>query len=142
MLHLRYYAAFIFSNCILSISFVIVIDSYCETTWLIVSWIIQISWLIILRTPSWKKPFWFLKFQVNPTSKNVSFRSSEHHPPPSPTRKLPVLRHRAYSMTLRFRRSFVTDKKDRWANISLFRSQQINEQQNQIDIINQLSKNF
>ena len=40
-----------------------------------------------------------------------------------------------------FGRSFVTDKKDQWAMFSLFRSPQINKQQNQIDFINQFTKN-
>ena len=48
----------------------------------------------------------------------------------------------AYCMTLRFRRSFVADKKDRRANFSLIRSLQTNKQQNQIDFINQLTKSF
>ena len=38
--------------------------------------------------------------------------------------------------------SFVTDKKDRWAYFSLFRSLQINKQQNQIDFIKQAANNF
>ena len=41
-----------------------------------------------------------------------------------------------------FGRTFVTDKKDRLAKFSLFRSLQINKQQNQIDFINLFTKKF
>ena len=41
-----------------------------------------------------------------------------------------------------FRRSFITDKKDRSEKFSLSRSLQINKQQNQIDFLNQFTKNF
>ena len=41
-----------------------------------------------------------------------------------------------------FRRSFVTDKKDRSEKFSLFQSLQINKQQNQIDFLNKFTKNF
>ena len=41
-----------------------------------------------------------------------------------------------------FRDSFVKNKKDRWEKFSLFRSLEINKQQNQIDLINQFTINF
>ena len=41
-----------------------------------------------------------------------------------------------------FRRSFLTDKKDRWEKFSLSRSLQIDKQQNQIYFINQFTKNY
>ena len=41
-----------------------------------------------------------------------------------------------------FRRSFVTDKKDRSEKFSLFQSLQINKQQNQINFLNKFTKNF
>ena len=41
-----------------------------------------------------------------------------------------------------FRDSFVKNKKDQWEKFSLFRSLEINKQQNQIDLINQFTINF
>ena len=41
-----------------------------------------------------------------------------------------------------FRRSFVTDKKDRSEKFSLFQSLQINKQQNEINFLNKFTKNF
>ena len=45
-------------------------------------------------------------------------------------------------MTLRLDVVLSLIKKDRWAKVSLFRSLQINKQQNQIDVINLFTKDF
>ena len=83
--YLGYYAAFVCKNLyffgsfffsIRIFSFVIVIHSYCKTTWLIVSLNIQIYWLIILSIPLLEKnPSGFFNFRSIWRLKTLSFRS-------------------------------------------------------------------
>ena len=97
-------------------------DSYCKNICPIVSLIIKISWLLILRISSWKKTF----FLTNSTSKSPMLSGLRGTLP-----LLPVQRCHAYRMILCCQHSFVTDKKGRLPNFSLFWSLHINKQQNQ-----------
>ena len=81
-------------------------------------------------------PFRCLLFQVNSTSKKAKL------PRLRAIFKLPVLRCHGYWMALRFRSSFVTGKINRWAKFSLFRSLQINKQQNQWTLSINLQRTF
>ena len=73
-------------------------------------WITQLLLLYIPRS----KPFQFLQFQANWTSKNAEFFGLKT---PSPF-QAPILMYHAHDMTLDVGRNFVTHKKDRWAKIS------------------------